>query len=60
MTLREKCPHSELFRSLFPRIRTEYGRALSIPPYSVQMQEKSRITPNTDTFYVVCNVIPKN
>ena len=32
--LREKCPYSELFWSVFPRIRT-------------------RITPNTNTFYAV-------
>ena len=25
MTLREKCPYSELFWSVFSRIRTEYG-----------------------------------
>ena len=34
MSLREKCPYSELFWSAFYRIRT-------------------RITPNTDTFYAV-------
>ena len=25
LTLREKCPYLELFRSVFSRIRTEYG-----------------------------------
>ena len=47
-------PH---FSRIFPfsRIRTEYG---GISPYSVRMQEnagkmRTRITPNTDSFYVV-------
>ena len=45
--------------SNFPRIQTEYGEILrSISLYSVQMQKnagkmRSRITPNTDTFYTV-------
>ena len=38
----------------FSRIRTEYG----VSPYSVRMREnagkmRTRITPNTDTFYAV-------
>ena len=37
-TLREKCPYSEFFRSIFSRIRTEYGETRSISPYSVQMR----------------------
>ena len=37
--LREKCPHSESFWSLFSRVRTEYGEILRISPYSVRMQE---------------------
>ena len=42
----------------FSRIWTEHGKTLRIPPYSVQMREntgkmRTRITPNTDTFYVV-------
>ena len=40
-TLREKCPYSELFWSAFSRIRTEFGKI------------RTRITPNTDTFYSV-------
>ena len=35
--LREKCPYSELFWSLFSRILTEYGEMLLISPYSVEM-----------------------
>ena len=52
-TLREKCPYSELFWSVFSRIRTEYGEMRSISPYSVRMRMQTRITPNTDTFYAV-------
>ena len=37
LPLREKCPYSELFWSLFSRIRTEYGGILCISPYSVRM-----------------------
>ena len=36
-TLREKCPYSEFFYSVFSPIRTEYGEIIS--PYSVQMGE---------------------
>ena len=39
VTLRKKCPYSELFWSAFSRIRTEYGEIRSISLYSVQMQE---------------------
>ena len=43
LTLREKCPYSEFFWSVFSRIRTEYDEILypnSVQiPYSVQMQE---------------------
>ena len=41
LTLREKCPYSELFWSTFSRIRTEYGEILRISPYSVRMQENA-------------------
>ena len=62
LTLRKKCPYSELFWSAripkFSRIRTEYGEILRISPYSVIMREnagkmRTRITLNTDTFYAV-------
>ena len=39
--LREKCPYSELFWSLFSRIRTEYGEILRISPYSARMPENT-------------------
>ena len=42
----------------FSGIQIEYGDMLCIFPYSVRMREnagkmRARITPNTDTFYVV-------
>ena len=37
--LRDKCPYSEFFWSLFSRIRTDYGEILRIFPYSVRMRE---------------------
>ena len=39
--MRKKCPHSELFCSVFSRIRTEYGEIRSISPYSVRMRENT-------------------
>ena len=30
MSLREKCPYSDLFLSVFSRIRTEYGEIFRI------------------------------
>ena len=40
-TLRQKCPYSEFFWSVFSRIQTEYGELRSISPYSVQMWENT-------------------
>ena len=37
--MREECPYSEYFWSVFSRIRTEYGEIVRISPYSVQMWE---------------------
>ena len=54
LTLREKCPYSEFFWSVFSRILTEYGEILRICPYSVQMRENmEQNNPNTDTFCAV-------
>ena len=58
LSLRKRYPYSELFWSLFARIWTEHGEILRISPYSVQMREnlgkmRTRITPNTDSFYPV-------
>ena len=41
LSMRESCPYSELFWSVFSRIRTEYGEILRISPYSVQMRENA-------------------
>ena len=41
LTLRKKCPCSELFWSVFPRIWTEYGEIWSISPYSVRIRENT-------------------
>ena len=41
ITLRQKCPYSELFWSVFSRIRTEYGEILRISSYSVRMRENA-------------------
>ena len=54
VSLRKKSPYSELFWSIF----FPHFPAFSISPYSVRMWEnagkiRTRITPNTDTFYAV-------
>ena len=41
LKLRKKCPYSELFWSVFSRIRTGYREILRISPYLVQMREKT-------------------
>ena len=41
ITLREKCPYSELFWSTFSRIQTKNGEIWSISPYSVQMRKNA-------------------
>ena len=40
-SLRQKGPYSELFSSVFSRIRTEYEEILLISPYSVQIREST-------------------
>ena len=42
LLLREKCPYSEFFWSLFSRIQTEYGEIWCISPYSAQTQENTK------------------
>ena len=42
--LRENCSYSELFWSVFSRIRTAYGEILC-------GKIRTRLTPNTETFY---------
>ena len=39
VSLCEKCPYSELFWSVFSRIRTKYEKILRISPYSVRIRE---------------------
>ena len=39
--LREMCPYSEFFWSVFSRTRTEYEDKRSIPQYSVRMRENT-------------------
>ena len=41
LSLREKCLYSELFWSVFSRIRTEHEEILRMSPYSVRMQENT-------------------
>ena len=53
--LRRKCPYSELFWSVFSRIRTEYGELRSISPYSVPMQENTDQN-NSEYGYFLCSV----
>ena len=47
-TLSKKCPYPALFWSVFSRIRTEYGEIRS---------NLTRITPNTDTFHAVWDLV---
>ena len=39
--MREKCPNTEFFWSVFSRIWTEYGDLLLKSPYSAQMWENT-------------------
>ena len=41
ISLRKKCPYSQLFWSAFFRILTEYGKIRSISPYFVRMPENT-------------------
>ena len=50
-TLRQKCPYSEFFSSVFSRIRTEYGEILNIQ--SEWEKIRTRKTPNMHTFHAV-------
>ena len=48
--MRKKSPYSELFYSVFSRIRTEYGEI---------RRDAARITPNMDRFHAVIIVLFK-
>ena len=41
ITLREKCPYSEFYWSVFSPIWTEYEEIQSISPHLVQMRENT-------------------
>ena len=41
ITLREKCPYSRFFWSVFSCLRTEYGEMRSFSPYSVRIRENT-------------------
>ena len=41
LSLRKKCPYSELLWSAFSRIRAEYTEIQSSSPYSVRMRENA-------------------
>ena len=49
----EKCPYSGLFWPAFSRIRTKYREIESLRIQSECYKLRTRITPNTDTFYAV-------
>ena len=56
LTLREKCPHSEYFRSVFSRIRTEYSDA---PYLSVFSRNAGKCGPEELqiwTLFTQCNI----
>ena len=65
--LRKKCPYSELFWSAFFPYFPAFGlnkERYNISPYSVQIWEnagkmRTRIIPNTDTFYAVSYMLKK-
>ena len=48
----KKCLYSELFWTVFSRIRAEYGETgVSLPIQTECWKIRTRITPNKDTFY---------
>ena len=54
LPLREKCPYSELFWSVFPRIWNNIERyGISLRIQSECGKIRTRITRNTNTFYAV-------
>ena len=54
--LREKCPYSELFWSVFSRIWTEYGEIIRISPYSIQVQENTDLINSECGHFLRCDV----
>ena len=58
MSLREKCPYSELFWSVFSCIRTENGEILRIYPYSLRMRENT--DRNNSGYFLRSGYLPNN
>ena len=54
MSLREKCPYSEFFCSVFSFILTEYGDIARVFPYSVQLQENTVKQLRIRTLFTQC------
>ena len=52
LSLRKKCPYSELFWSAFFRIQTEYGEM-----FSSNAGKCGPVSSNTDTFCAVCYAV---
>ena len=52
----KKCPYSELFWSVFSRIRTEYGGIRSISRYSVRMRENTDQN-NSECEHILCSML---
>ena len=55
ITLRKICPNTEVFLISIFMIRTQYGEAPSVSPYSVRIRENTdqKKTPLLDTFHAV-------
>ena len=49
-SLREKCPNTEFFWSVFPCIRTKYGDLQSKSPYSVRILTRKIRTRKNSVF----------
>ena len=52
----DKCPHSELFWSVFSRIWTEYGEILRISPCSIRMRENTDQN-NSEYGHFLCSAV---
>ena len=55
LSLREKCPYSELYKSACSHIQTEYGEILRISPYLVRMCENEDKN-NSEYRHFLCSV----
>ena len=58
MSLREKCPYSELFWSVFSCIRSENGGILRIYRYSVRIRENT--DQNNSRYFLRSGYLPNN